>query len=1008
GLNNTSTSFLPTELNVANGNITFGANAQAAQYTGTRNGQATFAGYKALVNNTANWATVTTGTLAVNTTAFVLSAGGPTQIVVTSVNGGSSPTANAPFTISIETQDGTNTGASVSQNTDVLISIFDGTGSLIGSTTGTVLMGASTLTLTGVIYNTAETDVILTISRTAGDVLTSSNTPAFDVLQPASQIAFNNLSTFSYTNTIVQFFNVEARRPDNSVDNTYNGSATISLISGTGAITGTLTKPIVNGVALFNDIAFTTAGIKQIDAAAGVFTTITSPSITVSTPALAENHLPQYMQGTTVASNSTRVPYAARLTLSGLQASTTYRYTNQMVEAADGAAVNGAGNPIYANGAGFVRTTSASLSTLGGYGEFTTDAAGQFSGWFITEPTGNARFTPGNNVYMRVAINNGAGGTFVALRLTTTNTISVINFGATATDGTGLRGSSSAVAKNFVLLYDNTAGTGRPIAGSFVESDGSANTAGNSYVAFYGTSVEAQAGAYGTIIPNNLPNGIRRIEQRSLAQALIVSCAATDADGVWPSGANTVNPNTGTTAKVVTSLDAEFNPACVTLVPGNNDHFLSAALAPMSGLAYPAGNCYSGTLVGATVSSQGTAANVLVAGGQDRWYAFVAPSPACRVVTTTASMNIVLELHASDGSLIDTENDVAGIGGEIMATNGLTEGYTYFVAVRSYDGVLGAYSVCVQALMDSHCNDGSGTYDRCANFKPNWTGANSYTFNFTPTAPTPGIPTSATAVGQISLSNATLALIHGGTYDATIDVTYNLTDGAGNPETLVVAGNQVCSIIIANHASVEVKAEQRCGYPATLLKGSVMQGKPYVCGVTNYTVRFTKVTDCTGATTDGLPFTVNTTGASASLNLSFTLPQPLVAMSHYLVEWQPNFGYGAGLYGTPRVIFVGGSVMETELTGNDMQTKSASVQAAIYPNPNSGEMMNLNYTGEYIGILQVRISDAMGRKVCTRQYAVDGNLSTALVFENQLAPGVYLVEFVAGAEVTTERLLIQR
>ncbi len=1006
GANNTNTSFLPTELNVAGGNHTFGGAAAGGQYTATRNGQATFAGYKALVNNQSNWSTVSSGIVTIDQTAFVLSLGGPTQIVVTDVNGGVSPTVNSPFTIAIETQDFLNIGASVLANTDVIVSLNTGTGALAGTLTGTILAGTSTLVLTGILYNTAEAGVIVTVTRTAGDIISPDNSSPFTVLAAADHLAFNNLSTFSFTNTVVQFFSVEARRPDNTVDNTYTGSATISLISGTGALLGTLSQTFASGIATFNDVSYNATGVKQIEAAAGLFPNITSPNITISTPALAETHLPLYMQGNS-ATNNTRVPYACRLTLSGLQPSSTYRYTNQAVEAADAATVNGAGNPIFPAAGGYTRTTSASLSTLGSYAELTTDAVGQAAIWCALEPTGNARFTPGNSVYMRLAINNGSGGTFTALRLTTASTISVINFGAGATNGTALRGNSSAVAKNFVLLYDNTAGTGRPISGTFVESDGFANNAGNSYAAYYSSSVDGTAGAYGTIIPNTLPNGILRVEQRSLSQGLIVSCAATDSDGVWPSGANTVNPSSGLTAKVFTSSDAEFNPACVTLTPGNNDNFLSASLSPSSGVAYPAGNCYTGTLVGTSVSTEGTAANVLVTGGQDRWYAITAPSPAVRIVTTTSSMDVVLELHASDGSLIDSENDVAGIGGEIMTTNGLLEGYTYFVAIRSYDGVLGAYTLCVQALMDSRCNDGSGTYDRCSNFKPTWTGANSYTFNFVPTAPTPGIPTSATSVGQIALSNPTLALQHNGTYDATIDVTYNLPEG----EIVVIPGNEVCAVNIAPHANVEVKLAQRC--PAALLKSSIIAGKPFVCGAQNFTVTATQYTACSGGSPIGFPFFGTTAGASATINLNQINSGGNSIQGGgkwYEIVWTPNFAYGTGTPCTPQFIFVSGAVMDTdEIEPIALEERqSFEVEAAIYPNPNDGEMLNINLVNVESEMVSIRIVDGTGRVVYSNRFAANGSLNTNIHFEQSLANGLYLVEFIAGNEMITERLMIQK
>jgi hypothetical protein len=607
GANNTNTSYLPTELNVANANMTFGAAAVGAQYTGPRTGQTTFAGYKALLHNAGNWTPVTTGTVTLNTTAFILSTGGPSQIVVTSVNGGTNPTSGSAFSVQIETQDGSNVGASVTQDTDLLVSIFSGSGALLGTTTATILDGQSTLTISGVIADTPQTGMILQVSRTSGDVLTAGNSAAFDVLQGATQIAFTNVSAWAFTNTVVPFFNVEARRPDNTLDNTFTGNVTISIISGSGAVVGTLTKACVAGVATFNDIAFDTPGVKQLDATCGAFAVIQSASFTISTPSLTENLLPQFIEGNQP-TNSNRIPYACFLTIGGLQPNATYYYSNQAVIATDAATNNGAGNPIFVSGSGFTRTTSPSFSTAGAYGTFTTNASGSYAGWYVLEPTANAtRFAAGADIFMRIALNNGAGGTFTALRLTTTSSVRVISLGSGATNGTALRGNSMATAMNFVMAYDNVAGNGRPISGTFVESDGVTNNTAIDYASFYSTSVNGVAGAYGMVIPNTLPTGIRRLEQRFRTTGAIMSCPATDADGIWSGGANTVNPATGTTAKVITSSDAPFDPLCVPVIPGNNDNFVNATFSPSNGSVFPSARCFNGDLTGASISPEGNA-----------------------------------------------------------------------------------------------------------------------------------------------------------------------------------------------------------------------------------------------------------------------------------------------------------------------------------------------------------------------------------------------------------------
>lgn len=1015
------TSYLPTELNVANANITFGATVVGGQYTATRSALGTLSAYKALVNNPANWTTITTATTTLDLTAFVVNPNPATQIAVTSINGGINPSANTPFSVSIEVRDASNVAASVAVDTDFTITLATGTGAVTGTLIGTITAGSGTYTFTNVNYDVAESGVSLFVDATAGMTLTQGVSATFTVEDAASQQALVGIQSYAYTNNVYSSFTVEARRPNNTVDvNVNTGNATIALFSGTGNITGTLVKPFVNGVATFNDIVFDTPGVKQIQVTSSL-PTITSSNITVSTPTLTEVIIPQYIQGVN-GTNNNRIPYAYRVTLGGLQPNTTFRYINGMVEAADVATSNGAGNAIYTSGGSFTQGAPTSLATAGAYGTFTTDGSGNYTGWFITEPTGNARFTPGNTVWPRIILNNGTPtGTFAAVRVTGTSAVTVKNTASGATNGTALRGTSLATAMNFILAYDNEAGSGRPISATYVESDGFANT--SSYASFYVSNVDGVAGAYGMIIPNTLPTGIRRLEQRTLATGALITCPVTDSDGIWPSGANTVNPNGGTTAVHITATDASFDPAQVE-VCGNemdddcdglidegcpapaipNDSFNFATLAPVAGGAYPTGNCYAATLVGTGVSPNGNTANVLPSGGQDVWYKFVATSTASRVVCTTSSMDVVLELHDALGAQVDVENDVANTTqGEIMVSTGLTPGATYYVAVRSYDGTLGTFGLCIQMLTFSGCADGSGTYDLCTNFKPTYSGANSYTFNFTPTGLTPGVPTSATAASQISLSTAALGLRHGGTYDVTINANFILTDAAGNNENTTVVGTSVCSIVIAPHADLRTKITQRC--PSTVFKGTTLQAKPFICGAVNHTITFREVGDCLGTDIGGLPFNSFTSGSSPTRSLAAV--GGVQAGKWYEVTWTPNFAYGAGTPGTTDIIYVASSSSQ-EATLEETVENTSAVEFSLYPNPNNGELVNINITNVTSNNVFVRVMDSMGRVVFNERFTVDGSLNTLLSFSTTLSNGIYLVETTVDGKVYTERMVVAK
>lgn len=267
--------------------------------------------------------------------------------------------------------------------------------------------------------------------------------------------------------------------------------------------------------------------------------------------ALTEVLFPKYIQGVGSgnAADERKIPFACRMTVTGLTPSTTYRAYNRFVTdplLAD----NGQGNYIVVDPVtgSFSRVTSATFSVAGRYVEFTTSAAGSFTGWFIAEPTiATTHYAPGTQLYFRLLLNNGAGGTSVATRVTYPTPVTVLGFGAGATQGTGLRSTATAGygPKNFVMLYSSADGSGRPESGTFVESDGTDNSVANGYAPFYGTNVDAVANTWGTIIPNNLSTGINSIRQYSLTEGgLISTCAGTN--GVF-GGVSTVNTNGGLT-----------------------------------------------------------------------------------------------------------------------------------------------------------------------------------------------------------------------------------------------------------------------------------------------------------------------------------------------------------------------------------------------------------------------------------------------------------------------------
>ena len=253
--------------------------------------------------------------------------------------------------------------------------------------------------------------------------------------------------------------------------------------------------------------------------------------------------MPYYIQGNN-GSNNNRVPVAVATYFFNLEPETTYRYTNQFVDGNDGPETAGAGNVIYADIEGFYRSTSPSLSTEGGYGEFTTDEEGFGFVWFINEPTANARFTPGNHVYLRARLNDGHDGTTVEKVFTSDEYATVLNFGNEIDEysGSAFYAKSNESPKSFALLLADEEG-GRPIYSTSIETVGVDYVGINQYADFYKDLVAGKDGWFGGILPNDNKDGVNAIWIVDIDSYVVNEFIVEN--GQWNPNANTINPNVG-------------------------------------------------------------------------------------------------------------------------------------------------------------------------------------------------------------------------------------------------------------------------------------------------------------------------------------------------------------------------------------------------------------------------------------------------------------------------------
>lgn len=456
-----------------------------------------------------------------------------------------SPSTTSNFSVTVQSVDGGGNPAAVSQNTTFSLSVVTGTGVLSGITSGTIAAGNTSVIVSGINYNLAESNIRIAASRISGDNLAAGTSAPFSVGVGATGQAFTGLQSMANAGKMLRTFTVEARRPDGTLDASYQGNVVIAIATGAGTLNGTKTKTLVNGVATFNDISFSNSGTYTLSATTQGLSPATSTSIAVSPPVeMSPISVPQYIKSS---SDAARLPSFALMRFDNLLPNTQYRYYTSICSTAVEPG-GGAGNNIhYYDETGTFAATSVkshiSTNIPPDYSSFTTGASQTSKTvWVNIVTTGNARFTEGANVYWRVIMTDAPG--FPCDTLTSNITSKTLEFGQFSTNATGIYDSISGMqAKNYAVFYDNVNGAGNPITVAVVESVGATiRTSPTTGPAPFFEQLESLNGSWATLLPNNLPGGIRRIEERSPNGSLVRYW--TDDDGRW-AGVNTVNPFAG-------------------------------------------------------------------------------------------------------------------------------------------------------------------------------------------------------------------------------------------------------------------------------------------------------------------------------------------------------------------------------------------------------------------------------------------------------------------------------
>lgn len=229
----------------------------------------------------------------------------------------------------------------------------------------------------------------------------------------ACSLQFTGVPLSAQTGRVLPPITVEARLPNGSLAAEYNGLIQIIPTTTPNALSGTLVKPAVGGVAVFTNLVFQVYGNHTLSANAVGLSAGVSDVITVLQ--VTDILVPRYLQGSAPLDEA-RLPFAYRLRVSGLRPGATYRYANQVINSHEDMGQAGAGNMVFVktDGGAFVRNTGSpdfQAEALGlGHGELVANNDGEYEGWFITESSEHSCFTPGNTVRMQLLLNNGRAG----------------------------------------------------------------------------------------------------------------------------------------------------------------------------------------------------------------------------------------------------------------------------------------------------------------------------------------------------------------------------------------------------------------------------------------------------------------------------------------------------------------------------------------------------------------------------------------------------------------------
>lgn len=201
----------------------------------------------------------------ISVTSEAMQAALPEAIAIGNVNEGRNLTQDVAFSVTAFTVDSNEVQRSVNSPTNFEISVKEGSGTLSGTTTATVLSGDATIEFEELYYSGGGEQAVFEIEATGGMNLESTTTEPLFFLSRPDRISLQNYTGIAAVNQPLKAFEVLVLNENGIVIDGFNEEAQVHVIEGAGTLNGTFNKNFENGELVFDDWTADEVGMYRFE-----------------------------------------------------------------------------------------------------------------------------------------------------------------------------------------------------------------------------------------------------------------------------------------------------------------------------------------------------------------------------------------------------------------------------------------------------------------------------------------------------------------------------------------------------------------------------------------------------------------------------------------------------------------------------------------------------------------------------------------------------------------------